>query len=137
MARAHLSRPSMAIGSCQWPSGNGLECMRLCRYKTYMKSASTASSRGQAVIEAVLLIVLFLGVSFFIQREFRRQELLATLVSKPWVLVQNLVEHGGWKNKPSQHPNFHSRHSSPWPKASEALGEAGTREPASIQASQL
>ena len=92
-------------------------------------------SRGQAVIEAVLLIVLFLGVSFFIQREFRQQDLLATLVAGPWSRAQNLIENGGWTTKASQHPNFHSRHSSPWPKTSQQAQSSSEME--EITASQL
>lgn len=83
--------------------------------KTIASKTRPLRARGQATIEAMLLIALLLGASSFIGRELRQNEWLAQLVSGPWSRVQNLIENGGWQTKPEQHPNFHSRHSSPWP----------------------
>lgn len=70
------------------------------------------NQRGQILIEAVLLMVLLLGISTLIGRELRQREFFQTLVTGPWARLQGMVECGVWEpcvGQPGMHPNSNSR----------------------------
>ncbi len=68
---------------------------------------------GQAVTEAILIIITFLGVTFAVTNYFREQEVLRSLISTPWQSLAGMIQNGSW-GAPSRtnilHPNSHDRH---------------------------
>ena len=68
---------------------------------------------GQQVVEAVLIMVLFMGFTLSVASFFRNSEVLKQLISGPWVNLAGMLQNGVWQ--PAQrgalsHPNGHSRH---------------------------
>lgn len=71
------------------------------------------SNRGQMVVEAILILVIFVGISTFVSTTFRNNELIAQMVSAPWQSLSGLLQNGVWA--PPQagstlHPSHHLRH---------------------------
>ena len=68
---------------------------------------------GQMSTEAILIMVLLLGVTALVTNHFKDQEVLKTLVSDPWQSVAGMLQNGVWgapdKTNVS-HPNGHVRH---------------------------
>lgn len=72
-----------------------------------------ANQKGQAIVEAVLIIVLLFGVTVMAAKYFKEQELFRNLVTGPWVHIAGMLQNGVWA-PPSVgaaiHPNSHNRH---------------------------
>jgi hypothetical protein len=69
-------------------------------------------AKGQASIEMVLMVVLFVGVAIFVGNYFREKEIFANLVSGPWQSFSGLIQNGvigNPQNTMSQHPNQFGR----------------------------
>ncbi|MDG0814825.1 TadE/TadG family type IV pilus assembly protein [Bdellovibrio svalbardensis] len=60
-----------------------------------MKS-TLQNQRGQFVIEAVLLMVVMLGVFIASMNTLREGKYLANLIERPWAEVQGMLECGVW-----------------------------------------
>ncbi|RME18009.1 MAG: hypothetical protein D6797_01280 [Bdellovibrio sp.] len=77
-----------------------------------------ANQKGQLTVEALLLMVVFLGLSAYIFKEFKDRNAMASLVSSPWQMIDGMVQNGVWA-KPeegySKHPNHINTHSSKIP----------------------
>lgn len=54
------------------------------------------NQKGQFVIEAVLLMVLAMGLMLAAVRGFRDNRLLANLVESPWDRTSGMIESGVW-----------------------------------------
>lgn len=54
------------------------------------------NQKGQFVIEAVLIMVLLMGLLTFFVKTFREQQLLAKLVESPWEYTSGMIEGGVW-----------------------------------------
>lgn len=71
--------------------------------------------RGQAVLEAVLLMVIFLAIVGAVATAFRQNELLAKIVRGPWNNLAGMFQNGVW-DSPAKghalHPNTQRRHMS-------------------------
>ena len=71
------------------------------------------SHKGQAVVESILILVVFIAVSTLIGSAFRQNELFGQMVSSPWQRLAGMLENGVWL-PPHQsrllHPNHHLRH---------------------------
>jgi hypothetical protein len=70
------------------------------------------NQRGQVLIEALLLMVLLLGISTLISRQLREREYFQSLVTGPWSRLQGMVECGVWEPCTGQrglHPNSNTR----------------------------
>ena len=68
---------------------------------------------GQLIVEAVLIIVLLLAVTFTVANFFKKQELIKQLISGPWQSLAGLIENGVWgtpEKTAVSHPNGHGRH---------------------------
>ena len=68
---------------------------------------------GQAITEAILLLVIFLGTTFMVVEFFKGQEVFASLIKKPWATFSGVLQNGVWatpKNGGPQHANSHMRH---------------------------
>ncbi|MGE3973864.1 MAG: hypothetical protein AB7F59_04985 [Bdellovibrionales bacterium] len=71
------------------------------------------SSSGQVLIEAILMMVLFLAAGAFIAKKIREGEMLSQLAVGPWSQLVGMIENGTWggqKKTKEQHPNYLRRH---------------------------
>ena len=64
--------------------------------------------RGQASVEMVLLLSIFLFVATFISTVLRESEVAERIIGRPWKVVSGMIESGTWEENASndQHP-FH------------------------------
>jgi hypothetical protein len=79
-----------------------------------MKTAAVIGNQaGQLIIEAVLIIVLLMAVTFTVAHFFKDKEFVKQLISGPWQNLAGLIQNGVWQ-PPAQsnaaHPNGHGRH---------------------------
>lgn len=78
-----------------------------------MKKRNVASNeKGQFVIEAVLLMIVMLGILIGSVNALRDSKFLAKLVSGPWERVSGMMESGVWKpakDARQAHPNQTNR----------------------------
>jgi hypothetical protein len=71
------------------------------------------NQRGQAMTEAVLILVLMLAIAGSVSAAFRQNELLAKLVRSPWDKISGMIQNGHWSSPSSSnqiHPSHHFRH---------------------------
>ncbi len=62
---------------------------------------------GQFMLEAILLMILFLGVTVILKKKFDEKNILGLLVAKPWEQISGMMSHGFWKSEsfsPDLHP---------------------------------
>jgi len=77
-----------------------------------MENRQTSRQGGQLLIEAVLLLFLFVTITMGLVRTFKSQKLLSVRISGPWDYVAGMIENGVWKTGAqgkSDHPNFNDR----------------------------
>jgi len=75
--------------------------------------ARARAQSGQAVTEAILLLVLLFGFTYMIATQFRNQEFVRQMVSGPWQNLAGVLQNGVWAPVnvgAAMHPNAHSRH---------------------------
>lgn len=66
------------------------------------------NERGQFVIEAVLLMVVSVGLLSFALKSLRDNDTMSKLVSEPWQKVAGMIESGNWNTADvaaKKHPN--------------------------------
>lgn len=71
-----------------------------------------SSQSGQALVELILLMAIFVGLATFVIKEVKEREFLSNLVSGPWKHLDGLVSNGHWseRNKSNQfHPGLFGR----------------------------
>ncbi|WP_413583124.1 hypothetical protein [Bdellovibrio sp. HCB288] len=77
-----------------------------------MKRSLVANNKGQLVIEAVLLMVVMVGIFVASMNALRGSNFLANMISGPWDRVAGMMESGVWKpakDARQMHPNQRSR----------------------------
>ncbi|QDK43778.1 MULTISPECIES: hypothetical protein [unclassified Bdellovibrio] len=77
-----------------------------------MKNSSLGNQKGQFVIEAVLLMIVMVGIFVASMNALRDSKFLSKLVSGPWERVAGMMESGVWapaKEARQQHPNQRDR----------------------------
>ena len=70
---------------------------------------------GQALIEAVLAIALFVTLTMFVASEFKSRQVLSNLVSGPWKSLDGMIRNSHWSPREetdTYHPNLLKRHGS-------------------------
>ncbi|MFM6929445.1 MAG: TadE/TadG family type IV pilus assembly protein [Bdellovibrio sp.] len=71
------------------------------------------TEKGQFVIEAVLLMVVMLGIFLASINALKEGQFLAKLISGPWVKISGMIESGVWEDekvtKKTSHPNTFNR----------------------------
>jgi len=73
-------------------------------------------SKGQVVIESVLISALFVLFTLLVFEGLKDNEFFEKLVGGPWVGLRNIIENGTWGSgelTPNLHPNIHYRHVTP------------------------
>ena len=71
------------------------------------------NQRGQATVEAILIIVILLAVSISISNAFSQNNFFASLIEGPWDYVDGMIRDGVWKKSSVSHtlnPNARVRH---------------------------
>ena len=69
-------------------------------------------SKGQAIIESVLLMVVLLGLTMVIFDKIKGEELISTLIDTPKNYIKGMSRSGVWKKSPediAEHPNKEDR----------------------------
>ncbi len=72
-----------------------------------------ANDRGQMMTEAVLIMVVLMGMTVLVAKFFKDQEVLKQLVSGPWVSLSGVLQNGVWTAADRgtiSHPSGHTRH---------------------------
>lgn len=67
-------------------------------------------AKGQMVIETMLLMVVFLGLTLFVASEFKSRQLVSQLVSGPWQKLDGMISNGAWEPRSSSDIRHPSRH---------------------------
>lgn len=70
------------------------------------------NSRGQFAIEAILLLMVTVGLFVAATNQLRERQVLAKLVEGPWKKVAGMIETGVWedpKTARAKHPNQANR----------------------------
>lgn len=78
-----------------------------------MKRPNLRSQGGQLIMEAVILMVILVGVALTITKYFTSQEVLHNLISGPWKSLAGMMQNGEWGTPDATdaiHPNAHNRH---------------------------
>lgn len=80
-------------------------------------SAPIKNENGQMTMEAVLLLVILVGVFTLVHRKIAGGEYLSKIVSGPWGHMQGMISNGVWKagNSNNMHPNAFDRRATPEP----------------------
>jgi hypothetical protein len=68
---------------------------------------------GQMITEAVLILVLLMGITLMVANYFKSEEVLRQMITGPWQNLAGMLQNGVWA--PPQtgalvHPNAHGRH---------------------------
>ncbi len=84
------------------------------KLNTYMHH-NTSHNKGQAIVEAVLLLVLFISAALLVQSAFRERGFLSRIIGAPWTSIKSMVEKASWSPK-ALHPNHTDMHTSTDPK---------------------
>lgn len=77
-----------------------------------MKKSFVSNRKGQFVIEAVLLMIVMLGVFMGGMNVLRDSNFLAKMITGPWDRVAGMMESGVWlpaKDARQKHPNQKNR----------------------------
>ncbi|MBC86305.1 MAG: hypothetical protein CL677_03920 [Bdellovibrionaceae bacterium] len=56
----------------------------------------TRHNSGQMVVEAVLLIVVFLGITQMVSQYFKDNQLMRQFVEVPYTKVKHMAQNGNW-----------------------------------------
>ena len=74
------------------------------------------SEKGQATIEAILIVTVLLTTSLAVMNQIRQRQILPSLVEKPWAYISGMIENGVWappERGAVNHPNHLQRHATP------------------------
>lgn len=81
--------------------------------KMVRKENKLFNSKGQMVVETVLLMVVLLFFMNMFIKFLKKQEVAKSFTSKPWSVLSGMVECGQWKecgaDKGGVHPNSYTR----------------------------
>ena len=69
------------------------------RNKPSKQKANRAGQSGQLIIEAILIMVLVLGITILLQNQFRDRRIIGSLVAGPWGAVAGMISNGAWKSE--------------------------------------
>ena len=76
-------------------------------------SQAIHNQRGQLVIEAVFLMIVFLGIVALAAATLKKSEYIAHIVQGPWVNLSGMFQNGMWASPAAGqpfHPSTHPRH---------------------------
>lgn len=68
---------------------------------------------GQAITEAVLIIVVLFGFTFMVANYLKKEEVLKRLITGPFTYLSGMLQNGVWApadKGAEMHPSIHFRH---------------------------
>ena len=71
------------------------------------------NSRGQAVTESILIIVLLMGFTMIVANYIKKEEVFKRLITGPFVFLAGMMQNGVWQSASigaASHPANHNRH---------------------------
>ena len=71
-----------------------------------MNLSHRTNQKGQMALEMILIMVLLTGFTMFVTSQFKSNEILAGILSKPWRSIAGMIENGDWKD-PKDSMNSH------------------------------
>jgi hypothetical protein len=78
-----------------------------------MKNRFMRNNRGQFILEAILVMVIFMGIVVLVAGYFQKNDVLSSLIKGPWQRLSGMLQNGEWMS-PAQsqayHPSQPSRH---------------------------
>ena len=72
------------------------------------------NSRGQMVVEMILLMVVLLAILGAIRTTLKENETITSLVQGPWLALSGMIQAGAWlapQEAMTYHPNRQRQHS--------------------------
>lgn len=69
--------------------------------------------KGQAITEAVLILVMLFAFTFSVASFFKNEEILKKIVTGPFTYLAGMLQNGVWlppEKGAASHPNRHFRH---------------------------
>jgi len=76
-------------------------------------TATIRGQGGQLIIEGVLIIVVFMAITFAAAKYLKEKEVVKNLIQGPWLSLAGLMQNGVWgspEKTNGSHPNGHFRH---------------------------
>lgn len=77
------------------------------------RKAVLSNSKGQFVIEAILLMTLLVGVVTVLTTQIKERGILNEMISGPWAKISGMAEFGVWAEPDARtkklHPNTFTR----------------------------
>lgn len=67
---------------------------------------------GQMILEMILILTILLSLTLVTARYFKDNEIVAQLISGPWLMLSGMIQNGVWMpagQADSFHPNFAAR----------------------------
>ncbi len=74
---------------------------------------TVGNQKGQMLVEAVLIMVVFMAFTMLTAKYFKDKEFLKQLITGPWVALSGVLQNGVWLSPAKgaiSHPNGHTRH---------------------------
>ena len=78
-----------------------------------MSRPQLRNQNGQQIVEAVLLIVVFVGFATLVASFFNKNEILKELIGGPFQNLAGVMQNGVWAPRAkgaARHPTMHWRH---------------------------
>jgi len=63
------------------------------------------SQSGQMILEAILLMTLFLSIAILIKREVGDKNIVGAMVAGPWNQVSGMISNGVWQPEAAGRPH--------------------------------
>ncbi len=72
---------------------------------------------GQSIVEAVLLMFVFLIIATLVSSQLKENGIAARLIQTPWEKLDNMIRYGTWttENPEEHHPAHSEKHSTSIP----------------------
>ncbi len=64
------------------------------------------NQRGQAIMEAILILALLVSIGTLVSSQFRQNELIGAMVAQPWLRLSGMLQNGVWAD-PRQSAAYH------------------------------
>lgn len=79
--------------------------------KAHQKMTDKLNQAGQVTIEAVIIMIVLVGIFGFVTKTLESEKFLASMIRSPWGSLVGMIENGVWGAQTLDlHPNHHERH---------------------------
>ncbi len=73
-----------------------------------IKKSKCSSQKGQIFVEMVLILALFVGLTYIVLNVFKQKKPFVAFVTTPWQIIGGMMESGNWQKldeAKQNHPN--------------------------------